>query len=152
MDAALMGKNSFFFYVVLIFAISGCASLKKHFCDCPCAEGSHAAASATGVYATSHGSGGGASSARVNKPINVSEADLELTTKMQEAMDDYVLKGDVQPFTNLCADPRFDCSVNEKRFPKTKKKIRRKVPPFMSGSKMGTVGDQKVTLKYNFYP
>lgn len=115
--------------------LNSCAAIQKRICDC--AGESHASAVKVEKSA---------------KPVRVNPADFELTAKMQAAMDDYVFKDEKTEFMALCADPRFDCTLNDKRFPKEKKKIRRKIPPFMSGSKMGVVNNERILLKYNFYP
>jgi hypothetical protein len=84
--------------------------------------------------------------------IVVNNADVELANRMTVAMDAFVFKNEKTEFTTLCKDKRFDCSVDEKRFPAGKKKTKRKVPPFMSGSKNGIQGDHRVQVKYDFYP
>jgi hypothetical protein len=84
--------------------------------------------------------------------IVVDNADVELANRMTVAMDAFVFKNEKNDFTALCKDKRFDCLVDEKRFPAGKKKTKRKVPPFMSGSKNGIQGDARVQVKYDFYP
>ena len=128
--------------IILVFAcllIASCSGLKKR--------------SETSTSAT-HSSGSSIADKpeKSPKPVSVNPGDIELTDKMQAAMDNYVFKDEKNEFANLCKDIRFDCTLDGKRFPKGKKKIRRKIPPFMSGSKTGVVGDQRVLLKYNFYP
>ena len=84
--------------------------------------------------------------------IVVDSEDIEAGNRMSKAVDAFVFKGQKEDFTALCKDVRFDCFVNDKRFPKGRKKIKRKVPPFLSGSKMGLQGDTRVRVRYNFYP
>lgn len=84
--------------------------------------------------------------------ILVDNADVELANRMTVAMDAFVFKNERTEFTKLCKDKRFDCIVDEKAFPVGKKKAKRKVPPFMSGSKNGIQGDTRVYVKYDFYP
>lgn len=86
------------------------------------------------------------------KSIVVDTADIQLLEKMNRAMGDYVLKNDRAAFENLCKDTRFDCFVEERLFPKKKKKIKRSVPPYASGSKMGLQEEERLNVKYNFYP
>lgn len=84
--------------------------------------------------------------------IVVDNADIETGNRMAKAVDAYVFKNQKTEFTNLCKDARFDCFVNDKRFPKGRKKIKRNVPPFLSGSKMGLQGENRIRVKYDFYP
>ncbi|WP_413944306.1 hypothetical protein [Bdellovibrio sp. HCB-162] len=84
--------------------------------------------------------------------IVVDSKDLQVLEKMTKAVELYVLKNDKKQFTSLCKDKRFDCFVDDKAYPKTKKKIARSVPPYASGSKMGLQGEQRVHVKYDFYP
>ncbi|WP_374078862.1 hypothetical protein [Bdellovibrio bacteriovorus] len=81
-------------------------------------------------------------SAEPAKPssIVVDSKDLQSLEKMTKAIEAYVLKGEKKQFTSLCKDKRFDCFVDDKTYPKSKKKIARKVPPYASGSKMGLQG------------
>lgn len=84
--------------------------------------------------------------------IVVDSKDLQSLEKMTKAIEAYVLKGEKKQFTSLCKDKRFDCFVGDKAYPKSKKKITRTAPPYASGSKMGLQGEQRVHVKYNFYP
>lgn len=84
--------------------------------------------------------------------IVVDNKDLEVLEKMNKAVEMYVLKNEKKSFTGLCKDTRFDCYMNEKPFPKRKKKIIRNIPPYASGSKMGLQGENRVHVKYEFFP
>ena len=84
--------------------------------------------------------------------IVVDSEDIETSNRMSKAVDAFVFKNQKDEFTTLCKDTRFDCFVNDKRYPKGRKKVKRKVPPFLSGSKMGLQGDTRVRVRYNFYP
>ncbi len=84
--------------------------------------------------------------------IVVDNADIDMGNRMAKAVDAYVFKNQKAEFTSLCKDVRFDCFVNDKRFPQGRKKIKRKVPPFLSGSKMGLQGENRIRVKYDFYP
>jgi|GEM_PF-2204380 len=86
------------------------------------------------------------------KGIVVDSKDLAVLEKMNKAVEAYVLKNEKKQFTSLCKDKRFDCFVDEKAYPHSKKKIARKVPPYASGSKMGLQGEARVHVKYDFYP
>lgn len=86
------------------------------------------------------------------KSIVVDTKDLQTLEKMNKAIEDYVLRKQTKSFTSLCKDKRFDCFVGEKLFPHGKKKISRTVPPYASGSKMGLQGEERVHVKYDFYP
>lgn len=143
--------------VVCMVALSSCATLKKQFCDC-CREKAAAEEKAGSVPPAPHSehSERGAKADKSDKadplPIVVDNSDIELTNRMLKAVDNYVFKGDAKEFTDLCTDTRFDCVVNSKRFPASRKKIKRKVPPFVSGSKSGLQGNERVNVKYSFYP
>lgn len=84
--------------------------------------------------------------------IQVSAEDLAVANRMMTAMDAYVFKNEKTDFTKLCKDKRFDCQVNDKKFPAGKKVAKRKVPPYMSGSKMGLQAEERVQVRYDFYP
>lgn len=86
------------------------------------------------------------------KQIEVDANDQKALDNMTKAVEKYVLKKDIKRFNKLCKDKRFDCFVNEKPFPKNKKAIARSVPPFASGSKMGLHGEERVQVRYDFYP
>ncbi|MNL17840.1 hypothetical protein D3C87_1389590 [compost metagenome] len=84
--------------------------------------------------------------------IQVGAEDLAIANRMMTAMDDYVFKNQKMDFTKLCKDKRFDCQVNDKRYPAGRKTVKRKVPPYMSGSKMGLQAEERVQVRYDFYP
>ncbi len=84
--------------------------------------------------------------------IVVSPKDLQMHDKMTKALEAYVLKGDKNSFASLCKNSHFDCFVDNKAYPKNKKKQIRKVPPYASGSKMGLQGENRVHVRYDFYP
>lgn len=129
--------------------LSSCASLKKTFCDC---------AAVTKENHSCVDRNKGAEVKAVEKygeqthSIAVNGADLEMGNKMSMAVDDFVFKNKKDEFQRLCLDIHFDCFVDDKRFPKGRKKIKRKVPPFLSGSKMGLQEEKRVRVKYEFYP
>ncbi|WP_415062922.1 hypothetical protein [Bdellovibrio sp.] len=84
--------------------------------------------------------------------IVVSPKDLQKHDKMTKALEAYILKGDKTSFAALCKDSHFDCFVDNKAYPKNKKKQTRKVPPYASGSKMGLQGENRIHVRYDFYP
>ena len=84
--------------------------------------------------------------------IVVDAQDEKTLERMNVAVEAYVLKHQVKDFTKLCQDSRFDCFVEEKVFPKGKKKLARSVPPYASGSKMGLQGEVRVQVRYEFFP
>jgi hypothetical protein len=130
----------------LFLGVSGCASFKKQFCDCakdPKAIANSAHFEKVPVEKKPSKESG---------PIVVDGDDVVLTNRMSAAVDGYVFKGEKEEFATLCADQRFDCFVNDRRFPKGRKRVKRKVPAFMSGSKMGLQNGERVRLKYDFYP
>lgn len=147
MDKKMM---KFFSLVICMLALSSCATLKKQFCDCCKAKA--AEEDGNGVPPAPHSEKGAKAEKAEPAPIRVDNSDIELTNKMLKAVDSYVFKGDAKEFTELCADTRFDCVVNTKRFPASRKKIKRKVPPFVSGSKSGLVNNERINVKYSFYP
>ncbi|WP_413293174.1 hypothetical protein ACLSU7_17450 [Bdellovibrio sp. HCB185ZH] len=138
---------------LLVLTLSSCASLKKTFCDCepeldlpPECKPRVIIKKVPGEPAPVKPqvkTGGG---------IVVQQADLELGDKMARAMDAYLFSNEPAEFTQLCKDERFDCFVDDKRFPKDRKRIKRKVPAFLSGSKMGLQDEKRIHIKYNFYP
>ena len=87
-----------------------------------------------------------------NSGIVVDPQDLAVLERMTKAVELYVHKGNKKEFTVLCKDKRFDCYVAEKLFPAKKKKTARAVPPYASGSKMGLQGEERVQVRYEFYP
>lgn len=84
--------------------------------------------------------------------IVVDGSDVQTLEKMTKAVEAYVLKNQKDDFTKLCKDKRFDCFVDSKAYPKGKKSVKRTVPPYASGSKMGLQGETRVQVKYDFYP
>lgn len=87
-----------------------------------------------------------------NSGIVVDPQDLAALDRMTKAVELYVHKGDKKEFTALCKDKRFDCYVADKFFPAKKKKTARAIPPYASGSKMGLQGEERVQVRYEFYP
>ncbi len=113
------------------------------------------AASTKSVRASKSGKSSAAKAAKTtpkNSAIVVEQSDVDLGNRMAQAMDSYVFKSDEVDFKKLCTDTRFDCSVDGARFPAKRKTVKRKVPAFLSGSKMGFKGEQRVQVKYDFYP
>jgi len=84
--------------------------------------------------------------------IVVDNDDIELSNKMTKAVDAYVFKDDDDDFKALCSETRFDCWVNEKKYPSSKKAVARTIPPFLTGSKMGLRGEERVQVRFSFYP
>lgn len=87
-----------------------------------------------------------------NSGIVVDPQDLAILERMTKAVELYVHKGSKKEFNTLCKDKRFDCFLNEKNHPAKKKKTARGIPPYASGSKMGLQGEERVHLRYEFYP
>ncbi len=138
---------------LLMLSLSSCATFKKTFCNCEPELDLPPECKprviikkvpVPGTPATPQVKTGGG--------IVVQQADLELGDKMARAMDSYLFANDPTDFTNLCKDERFDCFVDDKRYPKDRKRIKRKVPAFLSGSKMGLQDEKRINIKYNFYP
>lgn len=88
----------------------------------------------------------------VKTSINVGPKDLQTLEKMDKALEGFVLRNETKIFTSLCKEKRFDCYVGEVLYPKTKKKVARKVPPYASGSKMGLQGENRIQARYDFFP
>lgn len=131
--------------------LSSCASLKRSFCDCA-PGGSSKETKNSSSSEHSNKSVSDKSTPAKDAGIVVDSADIEMGNRMSKAVDAYVFKSQKDEFTNLCKDERIDCFINDKRFPKGRKKIKRKVPPFLSGSKMGLQGETRIRVKYDFYP
>lgn len=132
-----------------VLMLSSCASFKKSFCDCAQAP-KESKSAATTEHAKSSAVTDKSSTKEAG--IVVDSADVDMGNRMSRAVDAFVFKNQREEFTSLCKDERFDCYVNDKRYPKGRKKVKRKVPPFLSGSKMGLQGDERVRVRYNFYP
>ena len=140
--------------ITSLLFLSSCVSVKRAICDCYQQPKSVAAAPAP------------AHVEKAVKPVKlvkkkktptqesivVDDADIELSNKMTAAVDTYVFKDDPEEFKKLCSESRFDCWVNEKKFPAGKKSIARTIPPFLTGSKMGLRGDERIQVRFNFYP
>lgn len=88
----------------------------------------------------------------VERAVVVGPLELAVLENMNKAVELYVVKKQPQEFTRLCKDKRFDCFVDEKTFPTKKKKAARGLPPYASGSKMGLQGEQRVQIRYEFFP
>lgn len=84
--------------------------------------------------------------------IVVDPQDLAVLERMQKAVESYVHRGEKKQFNALCKDRRFDCFLNDKPFPAKKKKVPRAAPPYASGSKMGLQGEERIQLRYEFFP
>lgn len=84
--------------------------------------------------------------------VVVGAEDLALLEKMTKAVEAYVLKNQKKSFKSLCKDKRFDCFVDEKPLSAGRKKTVRTAPPYASGSKMGLQGENRVHVRYDFYP
>lgn len=138
---------------VLMLTLSSCATLKKTFCNCEPELDLPPECKPRVIIKKVPGQPTPAKpQVKTGGGIIVQQADLELGDKMARAMDSYVFANEPEEFTNLCKDERFDCFIDEKRFPKDRKRVKRKVPPFLSGSKMGLQDDKRIHIRYNFYP
>ncbi|MDG0817832.1 hypothetical protein NWE73_15735 [Bdellovibrio sp. PAP01] len=146
--------NKIFFALAASLLLSSCASLKKSFCDCSQGGNKEARSTGSGAGSAEHSgkSSGDKTAPAKEAGIVVDSADIEMGNRMSKSVDAFVFKNQKDEFTALCKDERFDCYVNDKRFPQGRKKIKRKVPPFLSGSKMGLQGENRVRVKYDFYP
>ncbi|MEK2688050.1 hypothetical protein [Bdellovibrio sp. GT3] len=142
--------------VVLFVAamlLSSCASMKRSFCKCEEELDLPPECKPRVIYKKVPGEPAAPKpQVKTGAGIVVQPADLELGDKMARAMDAYVFSNESADFTALCKDERFDCYVDDKRFPKDRKRVKRKVPPFLSGSKMGLQDEKRIHIKYNFYP
>lgn len=135
-----MKKN----YLVLILTVlcNGCAIKAKR--DLPLDFGKEAKAPPPAVTES-------AKSVKTTSVV-VEAKDLATLEKMNKAVEAYVLKNEPKSFKDLCKDKRFDCFIDEKKYPAQRKKIVRNVPPYASGSKMGLQGETRVHVRYDFYP
>jgi len=128
---------------LLSLILASCVSTKK--CDCE-----HVASTAKENKMTATGEH--EKSPKKEAAIVVDREDIEISNRMSKAVDAFVFKNQNEDFKTLCEDKRFDCFVNDKRFPSGRKKIKRKVPPYLSGAKMGLQGENRIRVKYDFYP
>jgi Pyruvate decarboxylase and related thiamine pyrophosphate-requiring enzymes len=133
--------------------LSSCVSLKRAICDCnqqpkpvPAHAEVHVEKPVKPVKLVKK------KKTPTQESIIVDDADIELSNKMTSAVDTYVFKDDEDEFKKLCSESRFDCWVNEKKYPAKKKAIARTIPPFLTGSKMGLRGDERIQVRFNFYP
>ena len=148
---------------------TSCASLKKAICDCEAPKAKTVAPTkerkpyvlkglapkkeVTEASSTKSTAKKKKAVAPSVEAIAVNPDDLKIIDQMTTAMDDYVYRGEEQSFIDLCKDSRFHCYLNDKKFPQERKFKKRKVPPFMTGSKMGLRDDdERVRLRYEFYP
>lgn len=83
---------------------------------------------------------------------HVSSQDVQTLEKMNKAIEDYVHRKNSKEVTKLCKDLRFDCYLDNKIFPKGRKTVKRSLPPYATGSKMGTHGEDRVQMRYEFFP
>lgn len=140
------------FILFSLFLLPSCASIKKSLCDYAPTREAH---SASEHHRVSESRAAEKSSERIPEKsanIVVDSDDIAAGHAMLKAVDSYVFKNQKDDFLRLCQDPRFDCFVNDKRFPRGRKKTKRRVPPYMSGSKMATQDEKQFRVKYDFYP
>jgi hypothetical protein len=104
---------------------------------------------------SAHATGAGAAaatSASNTDSVAVDPSDIALGDRMTKAVDEFVFKKNEVPFRTLCLDDRFSCYVDGKWYPQGKKKLTRKHPPYMSGSKMALQDEKRVQVRYEFFP
>ncbi|KHD89368.1 MAG: hypothetical protein OM95_03055 [Bdellovibrio sp. ArHS] len=137
-----------FFVLAALLVICGCATQKKEtanwdeFHDLKSSSADKTKKAEKKTSETTSKPGG----------IVVDGQDVQTLEKMTKAVELFVLKNQKADFARMCKDKRFDCFVDEKPFPKAKKIVKRTVPPYASGSKMGLQGEKRVQVKYDFYP
>ena len=91
--------------------------------------------------------------ARAHNPGKVVSAkDTKTMEDINKAMEAYINRKDSKDLTKLCQDLRFDCYVDNKVFPAKRKKVKRSIPPFATGSKLGLHGEDRVQVRYEFFP
>lgn len=83
---------------------------------------------------------------------SLTAAETKTLEKMNTAMEDYVFRRDSKALTQYCQDLRFDCFVDNKAFPDKRKKQTRKNAPLATGSKFGLQGEDRVQVRYEFFP
>lgn len=136
------------FCLSLPWFLSSCASFKKAFCDCQPSAPTKVVTDRTSkpVKLVKQ------KKSKTQDSIVVDEEDLKLADRMTKAVDEFVFKDEEGDFKSLCAEKRFDCWVNEKPYPAGKHLEKRRVPPFLTGTKMGLRGEERVQVRFNFYP
>jgi hypothetical protein len=82
----------------------------------------------------------------------VSPNDLATLEKMNRALEDYIHRKDSKELLKLCKDLRFDCYLDNKIYPKTRKLVKRNIQPYATGSKMGLHGENRIQIRYEFFP
>jgi hypothetical protein len=137
---------------VLLLSLTSCASFKQGFCNCqheapPVVQAAPKAEKPSKPVKLVK-----KKKTKTTESIIVDADDIEQSNKMTKAVDAFVFKDEEDEFKALCAEKRFDCWVNEKRYPTGKAKIDRTVPPFLTGAKMGLRGEERVHVRFNFYP
>ncbi len=82
----------------------------------------------------------------------VSPQDIATLDKMNKALEDYIHRKDSKELLKICKDLRFDCYLDNKIYPQSRKKIKRTIQPYATGSKMGLHGEERVQIRYEFFP
>lgn len=130
----------------LCFLLSSCATLKEMICDCQPTTQSKSSSKDTRNEKKS-------SSVEVANETNTDRAEAMLSGEVYEAMDAFVFKGDEKRMVEFCKSPQVQCWVQSKKWPAKKKLDRKKLQksPFMTGSKMGLRGDERIQIRWEFY-
>lgn len=160
--------------IVLLLSVMGlflssCATVKKMICDCqpPKIENSKptkksyykAAKPVKKVNANEAkksepavpGAAVSSTEVVVDEPPDIAEVMLE--GEVYEAMDAFVFEGDEKGFSKFCNSEQVQCWVKDKKWPAKKKLNKKKLQktPFMTGSKMGLRGEERVQIRWEFY-
>ncbi|MFP5520625.1 MAG: hypothetical protein ACLGGX_12030 [Bdellovibrionia bacterium] len=165
-------------YLILVFTVlllSSCANFKKMICDCEpeiiYVEDTKSSKYATKLKPKKAKTSAAAKAAPEKKqttnaakdevlpdanrveltPEEKQDEELEMLASVTEAMDAFLFKKEEDKFFKVCQDPHLDCYLNNKYYPKGKKKVRRKAPPTMTGSKLGSGEPKGTQLRYEFF-
>lgn len=135
--------------VSAIFVLTSCATLKEMICDCQPSvkkESNREAKTATKSPRAS------LPTEEASAPV-VDEAEEMLGGEIYSAMDAFVFNKDEKRMLVFCKSTQVQCWLNDKKWPTGKKLDRKKLQksPFMTGSKMGLRGDERVQIRWEFF-
>lgn len=149
MKIAKFNFLQFVFMVGVLSLLTSCATLKEMICDCQPAAKKESTKESKVTSKASR-----SSSPVEETPVPaVDEAEEMLGGEIYAAMDAFVFNKDEKRMLVFCKSTQVQCWLNDKRWPIGKKLDRKKLKksPFMTGSKMGLRGDERVQIRWEFF-
>ncbi len=139
----------FVFMVGTLSLLTSCATIKEMICDCQPSVKKESNREAKGSTKPPRAS---APTEEASAPV-VDEAEEMLGGEIYSAMDAFVFNKDEKRMMVFCKSNQVQCWLNDKKWPAGKKLDRKKLQksPFMTGSKMGLRGDERVQIRWEFY-